>query len=222
MRERHFTEYRIAGGPATYVVGLAKISDKSWLIKAVRYYRLAFRDIARSNDERTLIFALLAPSVCGNKAPCERSPDSRPNCSALLLLTVANSFVCDWLARLRIAATVNLFLLNATPVPQVSTIRTLLCHSGVRLTCNHAGYTHLWQEQLGRQWRELGRLIAGPCCQTTLHAGISAPRSTPRLPTRTAFLAPNTNMFCPHSATARTRTRPFSASTSSTNSALSA
>jgi len=70
------------------------------------------------------------------------------------MLAVANSFSVDWAARLRIAATVNLFLLNATPIPETREVGALLCHSALRLTCNHAGYAAIWQEQLGCEWRE--------------------------------------------------------------------
>ena len=78
------------------------------------------------------------------------------------MLAVANSFSADWAARLRIAATVNLFLLNATPIPETSEVATLLAHSALRLTCNHAGYAALWQEQLGCEWREVRPLHCWP------------------------------------------------------------
>jgi hypothetical protein len=50
---------------------------------------------------------------------------------------------------------VNLFILNGCPVPKLGEAQTrLLAHAALRLSCNHEGYTLLWKEQLGSEWRE--------------------------------------------------------------------
>ena len=52
-----------------YVVSLKQISDKPNWCKSARFYRLAFRDIASSTNERTAVFSFLTPScVVGNTA----------------------------------------------------------------------------------------------------------------------------------------------------------
>lgn len=144
-----------------YLVALAAIEDKTAWRDAARYYRLAFRDIASSTNERTGIFAVLPPRIlCGNKAPCEREPSKRPNARVLLFVAVANSHTFDWTLRLKVSATVNLFILDGCPVPTVAfevPRDRFLAHSALRLTCNHAGYAPLWREQLGDLWREPGR-----------------------------------------------------------------
>jgi len=65
------------------------------------------------------------------------------------------------LLRQRVQTTVNLFLLNATPVPKrflvtdtQSQALRFLAHCALRLSCNHAGYAPLWREQVGGAWRE--------------------------------------------------------------------
>jgi hypothetical protein len=145
--------------PPRYLVALEAVRDKSGWQRAARFFRLAFRDIASSTNERTGIFCLLPPGVlCGNKAPCEREPSGRPGAASLCLLAVANAFPFDHLLRFKVQSTVNLFILDACPVPPLALTppRSLfLAHAALRLSCNHEGYLPLWQEQLGPEtWRE--------------------------------------------------------------------
>lgn len=83
--------------------------------------RLAFRDIARSNDERTMI-AFVAPpdSVFGHTATVEKTPDTRSLEDALVLCAIFNSFAFDWLVRLKAATHLSLYLLAALPMPSLS------------------------------------------------------------------------------------------------------
>lgn len=133
------------------LIALETLTDKkAWLV-AAQYFRLAFRDIASSTNERTGIFSLLPPGVLlGNTAPCERTPEARPNSSALLVLALANAFTFDWNLRQKSASHVNLFILNGVPVPKALSAATerFLIHSALRLSCNHAGFGQLWSEQL--------------------------------------------------------------------------
>ena len=139
-----------------YVVALRNLIEREDLRTAARHYRLAFRDIASSTNERTGIFFMSPPGfVFSNKAPCERKPAGRPDSRALGLLATANAFAFDYLLRLRVQSTVNLFILNAVPVPVLPRqSTTFLGHSGLRMSCNHAGYAPLWREQVGEAWRE--------------------------------------------------------------------
>ncbi|MFO0137648.1 MAG: hypothetical protein ACK535_06450, partial [Cyanobacteriota bacterium] len=93
--------------------------------------------------------------VCGNKAPCERRPNKRPSWHALVFLAIANSLAFDFALRMKVQATVNLFILNGCPMPNVATeAQVFIAHAALRLSCNHAGYSELWKEQLGGIWRE--------------------------------------------------------------------
>lgn len=139
-----------------YVVALSDVTDKPTWTGPARFYRAAFRDIASSTNERTGIFCLLPPGVLfGNKAPCEREPEGRPNASALRLVAMANCYAFDFILRTKVQATINLFILNGCPVPKLRPKHEVfLAHSALRLVCNHAGYGPLWKEQLGSEWRE--------------------------------------------------------------------
>jgi len=139
-----------------YLVAIDRISDKSAWLKASHYYRLAFRDIARSTDERTGIFCLLPPGfVFGHTAACEREAGKRPVSSGLIILSLINAHSFDWNIRQKAAAHVSAFILNGCPVPALNPDQErFLAHAALRLTCNHEGYAPLWTEQLGDTWRE--------------------------------------------------------------------
>lgn len=139
----------------SYIVSLEKLTDRIGWLKEAKFYRLAYRGVASSTNERTVIYTLLPPAVvAGNSAPIERKPHLRPNSNALWLLAVVNSFCFDWTIRVRVGANINQFILYAGPIPDVSNIKPFLAHSALRLVCNHPGYAPLWAEQLGSEWRE--------------------------------------------------------------------
>ena len=145
-----------------YVVALAQMVTKTECLRVAPYYRLAFREIASATNERTVIFAMLPPATFGHKAPCERSPNERSSANALAVLAMMNSFAVDWVMRLRVGSSVSLFMLRSAPVPPQQQSRIFFAHAALRLSCNHAGYDGLWQEQLGCEWRETRPLHSWP------------------------------------------------------------
>ena len=136
---------------ARYAVPVSALEDKPSWRQAARYFRLALRKISRSTDERTAIAAFTSPGYLFNDtAPVERAPHQRANAAALMLCAVINSFTFDWALRQKAAATINLFILEACPVCDLSApIARFLAHGALRLSCNHAAYAPLWREQLG-------------------------------------------------------------------------
>jgi hypothetical protein len=80
--------------------------------------RIAFRDVSRSTDTRTLRAALVPPEVfIGNQAPYLLWPrgDSRDEA---FLLGVLSSLPLDWYARRFVETHVNFFVFNPLPVPR--------------------------------------------------------------------------------------------------------
>jgi hypothetical protein len=118
---------------------------------AARRYRLVFRDIARSNDERTMIACIAPPgTVFGHTATVEKTPWERPIASALALCALFNSFPFDWLVRQKAATHLSLYLLRGLPVPAFSDSESrFLAGAALRLSCNHSGYDELWHDQAG-------------------------------------------------------------------------
>ena len=129
--------------------GVAPSSLRPVTAEAARHYRLAFRDIARSNDERTMIACIAPPGVVfGHTATVEKTPWARRNADALVLCALFNSFPFDWLVRQKAATHLSLYLLEALPVPCFSEAACRsLAHAALLLSCNHAGYAALWREQ---------------------------------------------------------------------------
>jgi hypothetical protein len=113
------------------------------------HYRLAFRDIARSNDERTMIACIAPPrAVFGHTATVEKLPWARDIADVLVLCALFNSFTFDWLVRQKAATHLSLYLLDALPVPDLDAAACrLLARGALALSCNHPGYDALWRDQ---------------------------------------------------------------------------
>jgi hypothetical protein len=133
-----------------YAIPLAAMRDKPTWLRASAHYRLAFREISRSTDERTMIAAIIPPGhVFGHKGTCEKTPWVRPDSAALILCAVFNSFAFDWCIRQKIAASLSIFMLNGCPAPALTPASSrFLAHGALRLSCRHSGYARLWREQL--------------------------------------------------------------------------
>lgn len=142
--------------PPRYGITLDRLADKKDWLERARYYRVCFRGIASSTNERTAIFCMLPPgSIVANSAPVDACPSERSNTDVLALIGIMNSFTADWCLRIRASANVNQFILNGVPVAGLEPeARGFLSHGALRLSCNHAGYGQLWIEQMGGVWRE--------------------------------------------------------------------
>ena len=138
-----------------FVVPMEQLLDRPDVVEPSRYYRLAVRKIARSNDERTAIAHVAGPgAVFSDSTISEKEPSKRPARDALLLAAVINSFCFDWLLRKRVAANVNVFLLRQVPMPTTQAALRLVVHGALRLSANHSGYEALWRTEMGGTWRE--------------------------------------------------------------------
>lgn len=145
------------GDRPRYVIRVGTLfSDFRAFAECSRRYRGAIREVSSATNERTLISALLPPGVaCSKKIYCERSQHKRADSTILGLISMLDSFVADFLLRLRVQSSVSLFILDTTPIPRThESSERLLVHSALRLSCNHAGYAPLWHEQVGDAWRE--------------------------------------------------------------------
>ncbi|HEY0185694.1 MAG TPA: hypothetical protein VGC09_23065 [Rhodopila sp.] len=131
--------------------GVASEALQPATVEAARHYRLAFRDIARSNDERTMIACIAPPGVVfSHTATVERTPGARTLNDMLVLCALFNSFPFDWLVRQKAATHLSLYMLHTLPVPRFcDAARRFLAGAALRLSCNHAGYDGLRRQQAG-------------------------------------------------------------------------
>jgi hypothetical protein len=138
-----------------YLVALRNLIDKPLYNSRLQTFRLAYRTIASSTNERTAVFSILPAGItCGHSVGIEQEADKRPTFGALALGAIANSFGFDWCLRLAVGSNVTQYQLFSCPIPEHAEILGFLAHSSTRLTCNHAGYAPLWREQLGDAWHE--------------------------------------------------------------------
>ena len=87
-------------------------------------YRLGFRDIASSTNERSFISTVIPQcSFAGNKLPTVVVLDNGvrliDNTTLVLLCACWNSFVLDFAVRQKVSATLNFFYLYQLPVPRL-------------------------------------------------------------------------------------------------------
>ncbi|MFX0171767.1 MAG: Eco57I restriction-modification methylase domain-containing protein [Candidatus Hodarchaeota archaeon] len=89
-------------------------------------FRLGFRAVAASTNRRTMIATVIPPMVCcGNSLIITKIFDEKNSrllrVSDILYLTgVFNSFVFDYLLRLKISQNLNMFFIYDMPVPKIS------------------------------------------------------------------------------------------------------
>lgn len=136
-----------------YNVDPASLPEK--VRHAIQHPRLAFRDIARSNDERTMIAFMSPPgSVFGHTATVEKTPETRSLDDASVLCAVFNSFTFDWLVRLRAATHLSLYLLESLPMPVLSQAdRCFLAGAAGRLSGHpNAAERYLIDAMIGRAY----------------------------------------------------------------------
>jgi hypothetical protein len=141
--------------PPHYCVQINNLKDKPDILKSSLYYRLAYRAIASSTNERTITFSLLPPgAVFGHSAPVERNPWDIAKTYTLILMAATNSFTFDWTARVKTGANICQYILFSCPLPEMENLSVFLRNQALRLICNHKGYALLWKEQFNEVWNE--------------------------------------------------------------------
>lgn len=120
--------------------------------------RASFCGITGQTNERSLLTSMIPASFpCGNSVP---TVNIAPHDVRLHLLWVAitNSFVVDWLLRLRVSNNINFFVLEALALPRLRANdenAQELIKCATQLTCVTPEFAGLWQEIMGEQWEEL-------------------------------------------------------------------
>jgi len=105
-------------------IGREKLYGKNWN-KNVDYenYRLGFRAVASSTNRRSMISSILPKNIfCGNSIIVIKMFDDNGNPlisedNILYLCGVFNSFVFDYILRLKITTNLNMFFIYQMPVP---------------------------------------------------------------------------------------------------------
>jgi hypothetical protein len=133
-------------------------------------YRVAFRDVARDTDERTLIATVLPPRCfCPHTVNLEAvffddftEPDSISlnltrlnNAERVYLAALLNSFCVDYLARMRVTAHCSIFIVDRLPVPRLDEKNRYfrpIVERAAQLICTTAEYADLWNDFMATPW----------------------------------------------------------------------
>jgi len=128
-----------------HAVHATSLGDKPAVLAATFHFRLVFRDIARSNDERSMIATILPPgTVTGHTATIEKTPEARALPAALTLCAIFNSFAFDWLVRQKTATHLSLYLLDGLPMPTLTqATRHALARAAAALCASDARFAAL-------------------------------------------------------------------------------
>ena len=139
----------------------AEFSEEHWQnigTLACNAPRIAFRNIARGTDTRTLITALIPPNAfLTNAAPYFLWPRGDKKNEAYAL-GVLNSIPLDWYARCFVEVNMNFFILNAFPVPRPSRNDPLwqrVVQLAGRLACPDKRFKD-WAAEVNVDWGPLG------------------------------------------------------------------
>ena len=87
-------------------------------------YRLGFRKIARNTDIRTMISTVIPPKLCIENLQTVNMVDAKGDlvtsyAEIIVLCSIWNSFVYDFLLRMKVTANINFFFVYSTQVPRL-------------------------------------------------------------------------------------------------------
>ncbi len=126
-------------------------------------YRVVYRDVSSSANERTLVAAILPPNVFhNNKLPCflrgDESTWYMSDASVLYLSALLNSLLFDYLIRKRAGLSLNFFQMYMLPFPPLKEKEPLhqeLLARVARLTCISQVHAQLWERTFNECWKEV-------------------------------------------------------------------
>jgi len=128
---------------------LARTPETNWY----KSFRAAFREIARTTDERTTIATMLPPNTFAGHTLWVGHTSEPKN--ILFYVSVINSFCLDWLVRFLGGTHVTLFLMKQLPMPRLTAGHPTfdaLVSAAARLTCTTDAYAALWEQVTGAAW----------------------------------------------------------------------
>jgi hypothetical protein len=149
--EGHRQTWRPLGWHEKHLVPHFFVSRKLFtalLPEQVRF-RAGFADVNSATNERTLQVAVIPKTCgCGNRVPTIAF-ERRDGILNLLWAAIANTFVADWLTRLRVKEILNFFIAEQLPMPRLSPDDGLgreLVVLAARLNCVIPELAELWEE----------------------------------------------------------------------------
>ncbi len=133
------------------------LGDSSWEGK---HYRVGFRNVASSTNERTLVCGITPPSFHGNSfftvTPQNKHWHGPDNLEMLWMASIMSSFCVDFLIRQKVTTNLNFFFLETLPVPRENVgnvIWSAIIAKATRLFCFNKDFERLWAQNFSTDWQ---------------------------------------------------------------------
>ncbi len=117
-------------------------------------YRLGFRDVAASTNERTMIAAIIPRNVFAGNTLIVSKPFAQITellcCSSLL-----NSYICDYVVRQKVTSHCNMFYVYQLPIPRLDVTDSVfndIVERTAKLVCTTDEFADLWNEVMETPW----------------------------------------------------------------------
>jgi hypothetical protein len=95
---------------------LGRESDKGQKL-GYQSYRLAYRSVASSTNERSMVATIIPPCFTGNSLNVSENLDVK---TQLFCVAVLDSLAMDWFLRLKVTTNINMFYVYQLPVPRLT------------------------------------------------------------------------------------------------------
>ncbi len=116
-------------------------------------YRLGFRSVSSSTNERSLISSLIPKSVfCGNSlsiSEYEQNNFRENEAFKFFILTILNSFLIDWMLRQKVSQNLNFFYIYQLPIPRLKEVDKYfqeIVENAAKLICTTEEFEQLAKE----------------------------------------------------------------------------
>ncbi len=124
--------------------------------KRVPQYRVAFCDVGSPSNERTLVASVIPPnSIGGANVPTVMIDSAEPVVDLLVWLASANSFVMDFIVRMKVSLHVSITILDSLPFPRLEVgdgLKGFLVPRVAALVCTGPEMTPLWSVLASTGW----------------------------------------------------------------------
>ncbi|MDO9027825.1 MAG: hypothetical protein Q7U68_03075, partial [Candidatus Roizmanbacteria bacterium] len=124
------------------------------------HYRVGFRNVAASTNERTLICGVTPPSFHGNSFMTVTPKNRRwngPNEPEMLWISSIMSSLCiDFLIRQKVSTNLNYFFIESLPVPRGNVkniLRDVITAKTTRLFCCNEDFAKLREKLFSTDWQ---------------------------------------------------------------------
>jgi hypothetical protein len=118
--------------------------------------RLTYRALASNTNERTFIPTVIpAGYPTGNSLNvCPLHPKE-----AVIIASIAGSFVMDWILRGKVTTNVNMFIVEQLPIvdiemgnKRIKNITDAILYRGCRLVCTSSPFSDIWKTCFSKDW----------------------------------------------------------------------